>query len=188
MGILFKNTSTKWVPQKTKNVGLEKFLEWNHPQTLLLLSRRGPRCPDARLSHHYISQKMICCNFSNFCRKKSPGLKKEIYCTYWMNLEVLPHDFCKLQPTKMYKNVRNFFVKPGNFFLQKFEKLKHVIFELMECLDSFTSGHPGPLLLKSSEVWGWFFQKLFQGYIFCFLGDLLGRCIFEQYAHETNLK
>ena len=27
MGILFKNTSTKWVPQKTKNVVLKKFLE-----------------------------------------------------------------------------------------------------------------------------------------------------------------
>ena len=32
------------------------------------------------------------------------------------------------------------------------------------------------------------FQKLFLGYIFCFQGDLFGRCIFEQYAHETNLK
>ena len=32
------------------------------------------------------------------------------------------------------------------------------------------------------------FQKLFQGSIFCFLGDLIGRCIFEQYARETNLK
>jgi len=25
---------------------------------------------DARLSKHYISPKMMCCNFSNFCRKK----------------------------------------------------------------------------------------------------------------------
>ena len=32
------------------------------------------------------------------------------------------------------------------------------------------------------------FQKLFQGYIFCFLGDSFGWCIFEQYAVETNLK
>jgi hypothetical protein len=32
------------------------------------------------------------------------------------------------------------------------------------------------------------FQKLFQGYIFCFLGDSFGRCIFEQYASETDLK
>ena len=27
------------------------------------------------------------CHFSNFCRKKFPGLVKEISCTYWMNLE-----------------------------------------------------------------------------------------------------
>ena len=60
-----------------------------------------------------------------------PDLKKEISCTYWMNLEDLPHDFCKLQPPKLYKNVKNFFVKPGNFFLQKFEKLQDVIFGLM---------------------------------------------------------
>ena len=32
------------------------------------------------------------------------------------------------------------------------------------------------------------FQKLFQGYIFCFLGDSFGQCIFEKYARETNLK
>jgi hypothetical protein len=32
------------------------------------------------------------------------------------------------------------------------------------------------------------FQKNFKGYIFCFLGDSVGRYIFEQFAHETNLK
>ena len=32
------------------------------------------------------------------------------------------------------------------------------------------------------------FQKLFQGYIVCFLGDSFGRYVFEQYARETNLK
>ena len=32
------------------------------------------------------------------------------------------------------------------------------------------------------------FHKLFKGYNFCFLGDSVGRCVFEQFAHETNLK
>jgi hypothetical protein len=41
-----KKVSAKWVPQKTKNVALEKFFEKIHPQTSLLLSRRGP---DARM-------------------------------------------------------------------------------------------------------------------------------------------
>ena len=31
-------------------------------------------------------------------------------------------------------------------------------------------------------------KNLFQGYIFCFLEDLFGCYIFEQYARETNLK
>ena len=45
-------------------------------------------------------------HFPNFCRKKFPGLTKEIFCTYWMNVEFLPHDFCKLQPPKLYKNAQ----------------------------------------------------------------------------------
>ena len=32
------------------------------------------------------------------------------------------------------------------------------------------------------------FQKLFKGYIFCFLGHSVGRYVFELFAHETNLK
>ena len=31
-------------------------------------------------------------------------------------------------------------------------------------------------------------KKLFKGYIFGFLGDSVARCIFEQFARETNLK
>ena len=57
------------------------------------------------------------------------------------------------------KMCRNFFVKPGNFFLQKVE------------------GFEGGL-----------FQKLFKGYIFCLLGNSFGQLIFELFAHETNLE
>ena len=87
----------------------------NHPQTPRLLSRRGPRSPEARLPQHYIGPKMTFQHFSNY------------------NLQS-----CR-------KMCRNFFVKPGNFFLQKF------------------AGFEGGL-----------FQKLFKGYIFCFLGHLVG--------------
>ena len=82
-----------------------------HPQNLRLLSRRGPRSrsPDARLSQHYIGPKMTFQHFSNFCRKKFPGLKKEISCTYWMSVEVLSHDFCKLQHPKLYRNVQELY-------------------------------------------------------------------------------
>ena len=46
-----------------------KVFGTNHPQTLQLLSRRGPRSPDARLSQHYIGPKMTICPFLNFGRK-----------------------------------------------------------------------------------------------------------------------
>jgi hypothetical protein len=46
------------------------------PSNLATFDQESPRCLDARLSQHYISPKMICCNFSNFCRKKFPRLKK----------------------------------------------------------------------------------------------------------------
>ena len=105
-----------------------KIFGKNHPQTPRLLSRRGPRSPEARLSQHYIGPKMTFQHFSNFCKKKFLGLIKGISCTYGMNLEVLPHDFCKLQPLKLKKLCRSLFVKPGNFFLQKFEKCWNVIF------------------------------------------------------------
>ena len=63
-----------------------KVFGTNHPQTLLLLSRRGPRSLGARLSQHYIGPKMTFRHFSNFCRKKFPGLTKRllhIFIQFW---------------------------------------------------------------------------------------------------------
>ena len=60
-GILFKNTSTKCSPGKVFGI----------KPPFKPLDFRGL---DTRLCQHYISPKMICCNFSNFCRKKIPGL------------------------------------------------------------------------------------------------------------------
>ena len=48
----------------------------NHPQTLRLLSRIGPRNLDMRLSQHYIGPKMTFRHFPNFCGKKFPGFTK----------------------------------------------------------------------------------------------------------------
>ena len=42
-------------------------------------------------------------------------------------------------------------------------------------------------LLEVARFEGDLFQKLFKGYIFCFLGHLYGRYIFELSARETNL-
>ena len=48
-------------------------------------------------------------------------------------------------------------------------------------------GPLGPLLLISCRFEGGLFQKIFKGYIFCFLGHLVGGCIFELNTHGTNL-
>ena len=50
---------------------------------------------------------------------------------------------------------------------------------------------PGFQGLSCSKVEGFeggLFQKLFKGYIFCFLGHSVGRYVFELFAFETNLK
>ena len=62
---------------KSKKCSPWKVFGINHPQTPGLLSRRGPRCLEARLSQHYIGQKMTFLHFSNFCRKKVSQLDKK---------------------------------------------------------------------------------------------------------------
>ena len=88
----------------------------NQPQTLQLLSRRGPRSPNARLSQHYIGPKMTFWHFSNFYRKKFPGLTKEISCTYWMNVVVLPHDFFQITTPKAVKKCAGAFLSSQETF------------------------------------------------------------------------
>ena len=54
-----------------------------------------------------------------------------------------------------------------------------------------TVSPPGFQGLSCSKVQGFedgFFQKLFKGYIFCFLGHLVDGQLFELFARETNLK
>ena len=41
---------------------------------------------------------------------------------------------------------------------------------------------------KAAGFDGGLFQKLFKGYIFCFLGHLVGGQRFELFARETNVK
>ena len=56
------------------------------------------------------------------------------------------------------------------------------------------------VMLRQSHIWasrassaqkgfeGGLFQKTFNGYIFCFLGHLVGGQLFEVFAREMNLK
>ena len=55
-----------------------------------------------------------------FLQKKVSRLDKRFFCIYWMNLQVLPHDFFQIStPKVVQKCAGTFFVKPGNVFLQK---------------------------------------------------------------------
>ena len=45
-----------------------------------------------------------------------------------------------------------------------------------------------PLLLKNRGLEGGLFQKMINGYIFYFLGQLFSGQLFELFACETNLK
>ena len=50
---------------------------------------------------------------------------------------------------------------------------------------------PGIYSLSCSKDEGFegsLFQKLFKGYIFCFVGVSIGRYVFQQFAREKNLK
>ena len=64
----------------------------------------------------------------------------------------------------------------------------------MSFLDQYNveaASFPGIYSLSCSNDEGFegsLFQKLFKGYIFCFLGVSIGRYVFEQFARETNLK
>ena len=116
---------------ENKKISPWKDFGINHPQTLRLLSRRGPRSPSTRLSQHCIGPKMTFGHFSNFSRKKFPGLTKEISCTSWMNVGSCHMIFANYNPQSCIKMCRSLFVKPENFFLQIFEECQIVIFGAM---------------------------------------------------------
>ena len=67
-------------------------------------------------------------HFSNIGRKKFPGLIQGVSCTYWMNLEVLPHDFWKLQPSKLFKNVQEPFCQVWKLFSAEIWKMSECHF------------------------------------------------------------
>ena len=91
-----------------------KVFETNHPQTLQLLSRIGPGRPEARLSQHHIGPKMKFRHFSNFCRKKFPGLIKRVPAIIewtWRSCHTI---FTNYNPKNFIKMCRSLFVKPEN--------------------------------------------------------------------------
>ena len=75
-----------------------------------------------------LSQKMTKWNFSNFCRKTFRGLTKSS-CTFLYNFWSCNFQKSYGKTCILIQWVQKIsFVKPGNFFLQKFEKFHYVIF------------------------------------------------------------
>ena len=98
----------------------------NHPQTLRLLSRRGPRSPDARLSQHYMGPKMTFCHFLNFCRKKFSGLTIKLLHIF---IQLWGLWFAKI----MWQDLYIHSISAGNFFCQAWKLLSAEIWKMSEC-------------------------------------------------------
>ena len=99
---------TKW-PRKQK-ISPWKVCGINYPQTLPLLSRRGPRSPDARLSQHYISPEMTFCHFFKFRQKKVFWLDNKVPAHFYTTLGVV---ICKNhvgRPLHSINKCRKFFL------------------------------------------------------------------------------
>ena len=129
--ILFHGQIVQTAILQLSDPGNKKCSPWkvftiNHPQTPRLLSRRGPRSQETRLSQHYISQKMTFQNFNISAEKSFQA---------WYNgfpaLIKMPHDFCKLQPQKLYENVQEPFCQSWKLFSAEILKIWNVIFWLM---------------------------------------------------------
>ena len=85
--VISKNFSK--IRTKFDQDSLWSFARWSfEKQSLTILSRRGPRSPDMRLSQHYIGPKLTFCHFLNFCRKKFLGLTKSS-CTFLYSFGVV---------------------------------------------------------------------------------------------------
>ena len=95
-----------------------------------------------------------------------------------MNVEVAPHDVCKLQPIKLYKNVQAFFCQA-----RKFEVWKTAVCHFWANVFVKTVSGPsllGPLLLKSCMI-------RFSQYVFLETTSTLVHCRKLSGGHQVIL-
>ena len=126
-------------PPTNKKCSPWKDFGINHPPTLQLLSRRGSKSLDARLSQHYIGKKMTFCHFSNFCRKKFSSLTKKLL---HISIQIWGLKFAKTMWLDLYNHsisAENFFCQAWKFFSAEIWKCWNIIFgwcnvEMVPCL------------------------------------------------------
>ena len=93
-------------PEK-KNVALRKFLESTTHESCDFWAGEALEARTWGSLNITLAQKWHSVIFQISVKKVS-RIDKRIHSTYWMNLEILLHDFFKLQPPKLYKNVQEF--------------------------------------------------------------------------------
>ena len=86
------------------------------------------------------------------------------------------------------KMCRSFIVEPETFFCRSLKNGRMSFLDQCNVETVSRLGFQGLSCSKVAGFEGGSFQKLFKGYIFCFLGHLVGGQLNEQFAHETNLK
>ena len=93
------------------------------------------------------------------------------------------------QITKLYKKVQELFCQAEKLFSVEIWKMPECHFwaDVMLGQPRVPASRASPAQ-KSTCLRVVYSKKLFKGYIFCFLGDSVARCIFEQFASETNLR
>ena len=128
-------------------------------------------------------------SFFKFLQKKVSRLVKKAPAHFYPTLGVV---ICKnhvVRPLHSFNKYRKFlFSSLETFFCRNLENvgmsfLGQCNVEIVSC-----PGFQGLSCSKTAGFEGGLFQKIFNGYIFCFLGHLFGGQLFELFARETNLK
>ena len=127
--------------------------------------------------------------FLKFLQKKVSRLDKKAPAHFYTILGVV---ICKkhvARPLYSFNKCRKSLLSSLETFFCR--NLKNVRMSFLGRCNVETVSPPGFQGLSCSKVEGFeggLFQKKFKGYIFCFLGHLVGGQLFELFAHETNLK
>ena len=126
--------------------------------------------------------------FFKFLQKKVSRLDKKAPAKFYTILWVVICKYHVARPLHSFNKCRKSLLSSLETFFCR--NLKNVGMSFLGRCNVEVVSLPGFQGLSSSKVAGFeggSYQKLFKGYIFCFLGHLVGRCIFELNARETNL-
>ena len=162
---------------------------WNEPpSSLLTFEQERPQKPRSETVSTLHRPKNDISTFFKILQKKVSRLDKKAPAHFYTILGLV---ICKnhvARPLLSFNKCRKSFLSSLETFFCR--NLKNVRMSFLGQCNVETVSPPGFQVLSCSKVAGFeggLFQKLFKGYIFCFLGHLVGRYIFELPTRETNL-